>query len=70
MPVNWPAPEPMDPERERLHRIADRKDQARKEIRRLEQAGRRGSPEHVEAVADYHHATTAMLSSWKPGQDK
>lgn len=68
MPMNWPPHEPIDPVRERLHRIADMKDQARAEIRRLEQAGLRGEPEHVEAVADYHHATTAMLPGWKPGQ--
>ena len=68
MPMNWPPHEPVDQGRERLHRLADMKDQARAEIRRLEQAGRRGAREHVEAVADYHHATTAMLPGWKPGQ--
>ena len=69
-PMNWPPHEPVDPVRERLHRIADMRDQARDEIRRLEQAGRLGSPEYIEAVADYNHATQAMFPDWKPGQDE
>lgn len=65
-PISWPPAEPFDPVLARLHRQADMKDQARDEIRRLEQAGLRGSPEYVEAVADYHHATTSMLPGWAP----